>query len=63
MFSPKIKLDKSLYERVAEIARKGGYSSVEEFVTHVLERELAHFKDAESDAQVEERLRGLGYIE
>ncbi len=59
----KIKIDKALYERVAEIARRAGYSSADEFITHVLERELSKLEDAESDEQIEERLRGLGYIE
>ncbi len=63
MFSPKIKLDKALYERVAELSKRAGYSSVDEFITHLIERELAKFADAESDEQIEERLRGLGYIE
>ncbi len=63
MFSPKIKIEKGLYDRVAEMARKAGYASVDEFVTHVLEREVKHLEGAETDEQVEERLRGLGYIE
>jgi len=63
MFSPKIKLEKTLYDRVADMAKKAGYSSVDEFVSHVLEREVSQLDGAETDEQVEERLRGLGYIE
>lgn len=63
MFSPKIKIDKALYERVEALSKKAGYSSVSEFITHLIERELAQFDDAETDEQIEERLRGLGYIE
>ena len=63
MFSPKIRIEKALYDRVADMAKKAGYSSVDEFVTHVLEREVKHLEGAETDEQVEERLRGLGYIE
>ena len=63
MFSPKIKIDKAMYDRVKELSEKAGYSSVDEFITHLIERELAQFEDAESDEQIEERLRGLGYIE
>jgi hypothetical protein len=63
VFAPKIKLDKALYDRVVAMAQKAGYSSVDEFVTHVLERELSKIEGAGSDEQVEERLRGLGYIE
>jgi metal-responsive CopG/Arc/MetJ family transcriptional regulator len=63
MFSPKVKIDKALYDRVKAVADKAGYSSVDEFVTNVLEKELAKLEDAETDEQLEERLRGLGYIE
>lgn len=41
MFSGKIKLSKELSERVERCARAGGYSSPEEFVLHIIERELA----------------------
>lgn len=63
MFGAKIKLDKALYDRVKAVADKAGYSSVDEFVTNVLEKELSKLEDAATDEQLEERLRGLGYIE
>jgi metal-responsive CopG/Arc/MetJ family transcriptional regulator len=63
MFSPKVKIDKALYDRVKAVADKAGYSSADEFITNVLEKELAKLEDAETDEQLEERLRGLGYIE
>jgi len=63
MFGPKIKLEKSMYDRLSEVAQKAGYSSVDEFVVNILEKELAKFEDAQTDEQLEERLRGLGYIE
>jgi hypothetical protein len=63
MFAPKIKLDPSLYERLRAAAKVAGYSDVEEFVRHVLERELSRLEQAGGDERVEERLRGLGYIE
>ena len=59
----KVKIDNALFERVAEMAKRAGYSSADEFVAHVLEREVSVLEDAETDEQVEERLRGLGYIE
>jgi len=59
----KIKIDANLYERVRKIAEKAGYASPEEFVIHVLEKELSVLESADSDADVTERLRGLGYIE
>jgi metal-responsive CopG/Arc/MetJ family transcriptional regulator len=58
----KIKLDKDLIERVKQIAELAGYASHEEFVTHIIERELAQFEDDGSDEDITEKLRGLGYI-
>lgn len=63
MFGPKIKLDKALYDRIADVAEKAGYSSADEFIVNVLEKELAKLEDVENDEQLQERLRGLGYIE
>lgn len=59
----KIKLEKELYERLAAVAEKAGYSSVEEFAINILEKEAAKFDEADTDEALEERLRGLGYIE
>jgi hypothetical protein len=61
MASTKIKIDKELHERALKCALKLGYSSVEEFITHVIERAIKE-QEAETEA-VEERLRGLGYLE
>ena len=59
----KIKIDANLYERVKKVAEKAGYATPEEFVIHVIEKELSVLESADSDADVTERLRGLGYIE
>lgn len=59
----KIKLDASLYDRVKVIAEKAGYGSPEEFIVHIIEKELSMLESAETDEQVTERLRGLGYLE
>ena len=59
----KIKIDKSLYERVAQTAEKAGYSSADEFVTHLLEKAVTDVEGAATDEEVEKQLRGLGYIE
>ena len=58
----KIKIDKTLYERLAAVARAGGYSSASELIVHILEREADKF-DQDDDQEVEKQLRGLGYIE
>ena len=57
-----IKLNKSLCRRAARVAGIAGYSSVEEFVEHVLERELAKLEESDSREEVERKLRGLGYL-
>jgi hypothetical protein len=62
-FDTKVRIAKPLYERLAEIASSGGYSSTEEFILHILEKEAAKFDDAADDAEVKRQLRGLGYIE
>lgn len=61
----KIKLDKDLIERSKRYAKEAGYSSVEEFITHVLEQELrrVEHKSQEDEEKVINRLKGLGYIE
>jgi predicted DNA-binding protein len=58
----KIKLDKDLYERVSKVAKISGYASADEFVVHVLEKELATVEDADSDDEIKKKLEGLGYI-
>lgn len=62
MFGTKVKLEKGLYEKVKKYAGLAGYSSVEEFVTHALEKEIAKLEDADSEEEIQKRLKGLGYI-
>ncbi len=59
----KIKIDKSLYERVEKTAERAGYSSADEFVKHLLEKAVSDVAGAATDEEVEKQLRGLGYIE
>jgi len=63
MFGPKIAVSRELMDRLNRCAEAAGFSSGQEFARHVLERELAKLDDAESSDKIEERLRGLGYIE
>jgi metal-responsive CopG/Arc/MetJ family transcriptional regulator len=58
-----IKLNKELAAKVTHAAAAGGYSSPEEFIEHVLEREVAKLADDEPDEEVVRRLKGLGYID
>jgi len=62
MFGPKIKLDPDLYARVKKFAEVAGYSSIEEFVGHVLEKELAQIGEGDSEEEIKKKLKGLGYI-
>jgi len=62
MGSAKIKLDKSLLEKVQKYAAMAGYSSTEEFITHCLEKEIAKLEEADSPEEIEKKLKGLGYI-
>jgi hypothetical protein len=59
----KIKIDSDLFDRIKKISEIAGYGSPEEFVTHMIEKELAKLESPEDDADVTERLRGLGYLE
>ena len=59
----KVKIDSGLLERAKQAAQDAGYSSVEEFVTHLIEKELARSEDDADDRAAADRLRGLGYIE
>lgn len=58
----KIKLDKELIDRVKRISEVAGYASPEEFISHIVERELQHFEGGDSDEDITEKLKGLGYI-
>jgi metal-responsive CopG/Arc/MetJ family transcriptional regulator len=58
----KIKLDQDLLDRVKKYADIAGYSSVEEFITHALEKELAVLEEADSEDEIRKKLQGLGYI-
>jgi hypothetical protein len=63
MFEPSIKVNKQLWIRIRACAEAAGYSSPEEFVQHVLEKELARLEQAESKDELIKKLQGLGYLE
>lgn len=58
----KVKLDRDLVDKLRKVADVAGYATVDEFITHVLEKEMLHFEDAKDDKDMRERLKGLGYI-
>lgn len=62
MPSTKIKLNKDLYKRIQRVSKVAGYSSVEEFVIHLVEKELSQIEDQTSDEEIVKKLQGLGYM-
>jgi hypothetical protein len=62
MFGRGIRLDKALLARAKRYADLAGYSSVDEFVTHVIEKELARIDASESEEEIRKKLKGLGYF-
>ncbi len=68
MFSSyKVKIEGELLEKVKQCADVAGYESVDEFVNHVLEKEINKIipksESNTSKEDVKKRLQGLGYIE
>ena len=68
MFGHRIKIDAELFEKIKKIAAAAGYASPEEFIHHVLEKEIQRIQgpgglSPEDEEQIKKRLQGLGYIE
>ena len=67
MLGHRIKLDEDLLEKVKKCAALAGYSSPDEFVIHVIEKEVAAIlgtgSGSDDEEEVRKRLKGLGYIE
>ncbi|MDX9752831.1 MAG: hypothetical protein RBU29_02665 [bacterium] len=62
LFGSYVKVDKDLLRKIKMYSELAGYSCVEEFVNHALEKEIAQLEDAESEEEIKKRLKGLGYI-
>lgn len=64
MFGPKIKIDRELYGKLEKLAGERGYSSVEELVIHILEREVSGGDGGEpkDEEEIRKKLEGLGYL-
>lgn len=58
-----VKISKVLCDRARAVVHKAGYSSLEEFVEHAIEKDLAHLEEADSKDELLKKLKGLGYIE
>jgi metal-responsive CopG/Arc/MetJ family transcriptional regulator len=59
---PKVKISKDLYTKVKKFAELAGYSSVDEFVMHALEKEVSQLEGSDSEDEIKKKLQGLGYI-
>jgi metal-responsive CopG/Arc/MetJ family transcriptional regulator len=62
MGKAKVKIEKDLFDKVKKFAEMSGYTSPEEFVTHLLEKEIAKIEEADSEEEIKKKLKGLGYI-
>lgn len=68
MFGNRIKIEDDLFDKLQKCAALAGYSSTDEFITHVLEKEVQRLlgpgeHGTESEEELKKRLQGLGYIE
>ena len=66
--SHKVKLEGELLDKIKQCAEACGYSSVDEFVVHALEKEVNKVLPPSeggttSKEVIKKRLQGLGYIE
>jgi hypothetical protein len=60
----KLKIDSQLFDRAKKAAEKEGYASTDEFIIHLIEKEVARLEaPPEADDAIADQLRGLGYIE
>ena len=62
IFGGNVKLDKALLAKVKRYSDLAGYSSVGEFITHALEKELKLLEGSESEEELKKKLKGLGYL-
>jgi metal-responsive CopG/Arc/MetJ family transcriptional regulator len=62
MGKAKVKIEKDLFDKVKKFAEMSGYTSPEEFITHLLEKEIAKIDEADSEEEIKKKLKGLGYI-
>jgi len=60
----KVQIAPELYQKAKRLAKERGFSSVEEFIEDLLEKEVEKSNKGNKDDEekVKERLRGLGYI-
>ena len=57
-----VKLNKTICDRARRAAETTGYSSLEEFIEHAIEKELPPDEQSLSKDELARRLKGLGYL-
>lgn len=62
MFKPRIEISRTLYDLLERRAEEKGYSSAQEYATHVLETAVADAGPSATEKEIRERLKGLGYL-
>ncbi|RPI00673.1 MAG: hypothetical protein EHM72_08550 [Calditrichaeota bacterium] len=62
MAGKKIKLDEDIYRRALKFSAAQGYSSLEEFICHIIEKELQLQGGADAINEIERKMKGLGYF-
>lgn len=60
--STKVKLPKDLYNKAVKLAEIAGYTSVDEFIVHMVEKETEKLEGSGNEEEIKKRLQGLGYI-
>jgi hypothetical protein len=62
-FANKIKVDPTLHKSASRRATELGYPSLDDFVAHLLERELKSAADQTTRDRVLQKMKGLGYLQ
>ena len=60
MFGSRVKIDRTLLEKATRYAADAGYASVEEFVEHAIEKEMARLAGGDSEEAIPEATEGPG---
>jgi hypothetical protein len=59
----KIEISSNLWVRLVAVAQERGFSSPQQFVTQLIERELSKEQNSSSDAEITQKMEELGYLD
>jgi hypothetical protein len=62
MFGKKIKLDKETMRKALGLVEVYGYTSIEEMIGHLVEKEFTNIEQGEDFDEIKKKLQGLGYM-